>query len=188
MDYPRQERYIPKIPPLLIPPTCTHAHTCICLLEGSWMMAVPFTFRSSTPHVPGGREKQICHPPQGKRWGHIYRGTHPTPWSLPLRSRYTEAGCMQRLSQNTSTLHPRFQCFFILFLCQWTTRGVTVSENCDLRYPSASQIVRPPSSSFPHTCGSDILGPPAWLTLHVIDKGPHRQGPKRMCVPFPSSN
>lgn len=45
-----------------------------------------------------------------------------------------------------------------------------------------------PTSSFLHTGSSDILGPAAWLTLHIVDEGPHWQGPKRMGVPFPSSN
>lgn len=103
---------MPKIPFLLIHSTCSRTHTCICLLEGSWMMAVPFTFRRSTPHVPGEGRSSFATLHKGGGGEQIYRGPYPTLPSLcPLGADILKQDACNVLGQNTSTSSPSFSFF-----------------------------------------------------------------------------
>lgn len=93
------------------------------------MMAVPFTFRSSTPHVPGEGEAAALPPSTKEEVGSIYKGGGDT---LPLFCSLgadTRAGCMQCFRSKHKHL---FILIFLLFLHQQTRCGPMGSENCDL--------------------------------------------------------
>lgn len=77
------------------------------------MMAVPFTFRSSTPHVPGEGRSSFATLHKGGVGGKFIGGHTPyRALALPFGSRHTEAGCMQCFRSKHKHLSTLVFCVF----------------------------------------------------------------------------
>ena len=123
-----QERYIPNSS--LADPSHVHPHTHLHLpLRGQLDDGRPIHLPEQHPARPWGGRSSLATLRKGQL--------------CPLGEYTLKQDVCHVLGKNTSSSSSSFSSFFLLFLCQWTRCGPMGSQNCDLGYPLAFQIIRP---------------------------------------------
>ena len=136
-SYPEQVRYIPKIPPVLTPPTCTphpptpttHLHLP---LRGQLDNGCPVHLPQQHTTRPWGREETAATLHRAGGGSRFSRATTPhTALAFPLRSRNSEAGGMCGFRSKTQPpLQPCSSLFFSASgqdVGPWVQRAATSS-------------------------------------------------------------
>lgn len=123
------------------------------------MMAVPFTFRSSTPHVPG--EGRSSFATLHEEVGADLQGPYPhTALALPFRSIHIGMGCMQCFKSKHKQLFILIFLFFSSFPLPVDQMWAHGSENCDPGYHLDFQIVRTSKQLLSSYLQLGYTGPP----------------------------
>lgn len=173
--------------------------TCICLLEGSCTMAVPFTFLSSTPQVPaaGKRRGGSC-PAQQDKVSHPAASATPC-WELlkapavalcaallpgdrtPRHHQETTGQSCPRLSGGLSCTLTRGE-GRTATPCHWPPRGVPPALLSIRAKPNPATNGGSPAQR--RTSCPDVLRSLPRVALQVADQRANRQSPQRVGVPF----